>query len=169
VFDRVLHETLRLAQPHVAMRRNVGPELHIGDKAIPTGTYVVYPFADIHLDPALYPDPWAFNPARPEPKEPYSYAGWGAGECQFPLVECVDFAHPRPLSTGKTVCQGQRLARLELKLITAMMLLGFDYTVTDKMGVPARSAPRPNWNDTLTCRPPGGTCCLKYARTARPL
>ena len=79
VLDALLRETLRIAQPHVAMRRNIGPELHIAGRTVPAGDFVVYPFSDVHLDPALYPDPWTFDPTRPEPKREGAFVGWGAG------------------------------------------------------------------------------------------
>ena len=81
ILDSIIRETLRIAQPHVAMRRNVGPDLYIDGKVIPSGTFVVYPFADVHLDPTLYPDPWVFDPARVPVKGDYSYVGWGGGMC----------------------------------------------------------------------------------------
>jgi sterol 14-demethylase len=79
VLDMLIRETLRISQPHIAMRRNVGPETYIDGKAIPTGTLVVYPFASVHLNPALYPDPWKFDPARSQPKAELAYLGWGGG------------------------------------------------------------------------------------------
>ncbi|KAJ3508053.1 hypothetical protein NLJ89_g5964 [Agrocybe chaxingu] len=66
VLDAIIRETTRVAQPHTAMRRNLGPELYINNKIIPTGAYVIYPFSDVHLDPELYPDPWKFDPGRKE-------------------------------------------------------------------------------------------------------
>jgi cytochrome P450 len=42
VLDAIIRETLRVAQPHTAMRRNLGPEVYINDKSIPSGAYVVY-------------------------------------------------------------------------------------------------------------------------------
>ncbi|KZT25713.1 cytochrome P450 [Neolentinus lepideus HHB14362 ss-1] len=144
VLDAIIRETLRVAQPHTAMRRNVGSDLHIDGKVVPTGAYVVYPFSDVHLDPEIYPDPWRFDPARPvDSKRAYSWIGWGG---------------------GKTVCLGQRLAKLEMKIITAMFLVGFDYHVVDRAGKSATPLPRPNWNDTLLCRPDPGSCYLKYQR-----
>lgn len=85
ILDALIRETTRVAQPHTAMRRNLGPELYINNKIIPTGAYVIYPFSDVHLDPELYPDPWKFDPARPEVKDvPFSYVGWGSGKsCLF--------------------------------------------------------------------------------------
>lgn len=67
--------------------------------------------------------------------------------------------------TGKTVCLGQRLARMELKLITSMMLLGFQYSIVDANGARPDILPRPNWNDILLCRPDKGNYYLAYDRT----
>ena len=62
------------------MRRNLGPELYINNKIIPTGAYVIYPFSDVHLDPEIYPDPWKFDPSRKEATHvPFSFVGWGGG------------------------------------------------------------------------------------------
>lgn len=96
VLDALIKETLRIAQPHTAMRRNVGPEFYINEKLVPTGAYVVYPFSDVHLDEDLYQDAWKFDPGRwlnggdeacgadtkqKKGKEvPFRYVGWGAGE-----------------------------------------------------------------------------------------
>lgn len=81
MLDALIRETTRVAQPHTAMRRNLGPELYIDGKIIPTGAYVIYPFSDVHLDPELYPDPWKFDPGRKEATHvPFGYVGWGGGQ-----------------------------------------------------------------------------------------
>ena len=81
VLDSIIRETTRLAQPHVAMRRNLGPELEIDNKFIPTGAYVIYPFSDVHLDPEIYRDPWRFDPGRKEANHvSLEYVGWGGGK-----------------------------------------------------------------------------------------
>jgi len=145
VLDMLIHETLRIAQPHVAMRRNLGPETYIDDKVIPTGTLLVYPFANVHLDPALYPDPWKFDPTRPRPKDSLAYLGWGG---------------------GRVTCLGSRLARLKIKLLTALLLVDFDFATVDASGRVADPPPRPNWNDDFRCRPAPsqGQFFLKYRR-----
>lgn len=167
VLDAIIRETLRVAQPHTAMRRNLGPEMYIDGKVIPADAYVVYPFSDVHLDPELYPDPWRFDPGRPavsDAKSSFSYVGWGGGEAFF-MSYFVKFQPDlRPLA-GKTICLGQRLGKLELKLITAMFLLGFEHQVVDGTGKPSESLPQPNWNDILFCRPTPGSFGLKYERT----
>ena len=83
VLDATIRETTRLAQPHTAMRKNMGPDMHIDGKLVPSGHYVVYPFSDVHLNEELYPDPWKFDPNRPLPDARYSYIGWGGGSAPF--------------------------------------------------------------------------------------
>ncbi|KAJ6495285.1 cytochrome P450 [Mycena sanguinolenta] len=152
VLDAIIRETLRLGQPHAAMRRNLGPEVYINDKLIPSGAYIIYPFSDVHLDPAIYPDPWRFDPSRKEVEStahlPLPYVGWGV---------------------GKTTCLGTRLAKVELKLTVALFLLGFDHVLVDKNGTVPPAPPKPNWNDILQCRPPAGSCFVKYTRTSLAL
>ncbi|KAI1786711.1 cytochrome P450 [Ganoderma leucocontextum] len=157
VLDALIRETLRVAEPHVAMRQYLPlasshshaseKELYLGGRQIPRGAYVMYPFSDVHLSSEIYNDPWRWDPARKEMdlKAPYSYVGMGA---------------------GSTVCQGKRLAILELKLITAQVVLGFrELRAVDTHGAPLAELPRPNWNDVLTCRPPKGSCYVRYERT----
>ncbi len=94
VLDALIKETLRVAQPHTAMRRNMGPEFYIDGKLVPTGAYVVYPFSDVHLDEGIYKDAWKFDPGRwldegcdegnkkQDGKDmSYSYVSWGGGQC----------------------------------------------------------------------------------------
>ncbi|TFK89028.1 cytochrome P450 [Polyporus arcularius HHB13444] len=154
VLDAMIRETLRVAEPHVAMRQYLPPshldekaQLHIGGKAVPPGAFVMYPFSDVHLSSEVYKNPWRWDPARPELnlKAPYAYVGMGA---------------------GSTTCLGKRLATLELKLITALFVLGFgDFRAVDKLGAPLDELPRPNWNDILTCKPPAGSCFVRFERT----
>lgn len=67
------------------------------------------------------------------------------------------------------MCLGTRLAKVELKLITAMFLLSFKYNAVDKSGNASDPLPLPNWNDILLCRPPQGSCYLKYERSGLSL
>ncbi|KAI0066837.1 cytochrome P450 [Artomyces pyxidatus] len=141
VLDSLIRETLRLAQPHIAMRRNVGPETYIDGKAVPTGSFAVFPFSDVHLNPLLYPDPLRFDPSRPILKEDFAFVGWGG---------------------GRVTCLGTRLAKLELKLIVAMFLLNFDFHLVDGDGRSTHLQPQPSWNDTKSCRPSNGSFFIKH-------
>ncbi|KXN82198.1 Lanosterol 14-alpha demethylase [Leucoagaricus sp. SymC.cos] len=163
IMDVLIKETLRVAQPHTAMRRNVGPEIYIDGKHIETGDYVVYPFSDVHLDEDIYeragkwlPERWlnfdensdCYESGHGNGKEggaQYGYVGWGG---------------------GKSMCLGTRLAKVELKLIISMFVLGFDLGIVDKTGKPkpVEEMPRPNWNDILLCRPKKGEFYLGFER-----
>ncbi|TFY77012.1 hypothetical protein EWM64_g7000 [Hericium alpestre] len=143
ILDALIRETLRIAQPHVAMRRNQGPPITIGGKTLPTGGFAIYPFSDVHLNAELYPDPLTFDPARPVQKDDFAYIGWGG---------------------GRVNCLGTRLAKLEMKLIAAMFLLNFEFHIVDAEGSPADPHPQPNWNDTLMCKPANGSFFLDYKR-----
>lgn len=89
VLDSLIRETLRMAQPHVAMRRNVGPDMYIGGKSVPSGAFAIYPFSDVHLNPDIYPDPWKFDPARTEGKGDFGYIGWGGGASRKAKFACI--------------------------------------------------------------------------------
>jgi hypothetical protein len=41
-----------------------------------------------------------------------------------------------------------KVAKLELKLVLALMVLGYDYLVVDKMGTRVSALPQPDLNDT---------------------
>jgi hypothetical protein len=71
-------------------------------------------------------------------------------------------ADPR-LRTGRVNCLGTRLAKVEMKLITALLVLCFDFTTVDAAGRMANPPPQPNWNDILTCKPEGHTYTLEYS------
>lgn len=129
--DLCIRETLRCAQPHTAVRRNMGPEFTVGPYTIPPGAFVAYPFADTFLNPKYYPDPTRWNPARTTSSEEL-YLGWGG---------------------GKHMCRGQRLASLTMKLVAAYALMQFDLTMVDAQGIKMEASPEPDWNDFLTCRP----------------
>ena len=161
VLDALIHETTRLAQPHTAMRKNMGPDVHIDGKLVPSGHYVVYPFSDVHLNDELYPDPWKFDPSRPRPDARFSYVGWGGGAALF-VLSLKSPTDPLAHFVGTTICLGQRLAKLEMKLLSAMFLLGMDFSAVDKGGRVLEAPPRPNWNDILGCKPPKDSCFIEY-------
>ncbi|TRM63570.1 cytochrome P450 [Schizophyllum amplum] len=143
VFDALIRETLRIAQPHTAIRKNLGPDVLVDGKLVPAGAHVVYPFSDVHLDEALYPSPWVFDPTRPARQGKMEYLGFGG---------------------GNTVCLGNRLAKMMIKLSTGMFLLAFESSVVDATGIALAEAPVPDWNDAVHARPTR-PCYLEYERT----
>ncbi|PYH92825.1 14-alpha sterol demethylase [Aspergillus ellipticus CBS 707.79] len=55
--DLCIRETLRRAQPHTAVRKNLGPELTVSLYTIPSNSLVLYPFSDSLLNSEIYPNP----------------------------------------------------------------------------------------------------------------
>ena len=160
VLDVAIRETTRLAQPHTAMRKNMGPDVHIDGKLVPSGHYVVYPFSDVHLNEELYPDPWKFDPGRPRPDGRYSYLGWGDGMALGIFSQATD---QRVCNfTGTITCLGQRLAKVKTKMMSAVFLLGTDFRVVDRAGEPLATLPRPNWNEVLGCQHPKDPYFIQY-------
>lgn len=129
ILDRCIRETLRTSQPYTAMRRNTGPDITMKGYTIPSGSLVVYPFLDTSINPAYYGEPLRWDPSREAKKE---FISWGA---------------------GKHGCKGQRLAVLNMKLVAASILCRFDISLVDALGAKMETAPVPDWNDSVTCRP----------------
>lgn len=83
--DAVCDETLRLAPIVPIMARRLAREWTLAGATIPAGTMVCPAVMLTHFDPALYPDPSRFDPARfltrrYTPGEFYPYGG-GARRC----------------------------------------------------------------------------------------
>ncbi|KDR74009.1 hypothetical protein GALMADRAFT_71675 [Galerina marginata CBS 339.88] len=132
VLETVIRETIRLILTGAALRRNVLEELTVAGGLIQKGDFVAYSVADAHLNPEIYTQPNEFDPARFGPgreedkKGTFSYLGWGAGR------------HP---------CTGMKVAKLEIKVIMAVMLAGYDFDVVDKNGKHMNELPKPDRND----------------------
>ncbi|KAH9477139.1 Cytochrome P450 monooxygenase [Psilocybe cubensis] len=151
VLELVIRETLRLAISGTALRRNLIEELTIANGQVKKGDFVAYSLADVHLNPDIYEQPEKFDPSRFEAgreedkKGTFSFLGWGAGR------------HP---------CSGMKIAKLEIKVIMAMMLAGFDFDIVDKNGKPLKELPQPDRNDIHQARPLGEPCFLQVERIA---
>ena len=65
---------------------------------------------------------------------------------------------------------GSRLARLNIKLVTALLLMDFDFDTVDVSDqiVDSNSAPKPDWNDPFSCQSVQGQFFLKYRRLDDP-
>ena len=80
----------------------------------------------------------------------------------------LSFAFGLAAWAGRATCIGSRLARLNIKLLTALLLVDFDFDTVDASGRIVDSPPKPNWNDHVTCRPAEGQFFLKYKRLDTP-
>ena len=67
--------------------------------------------------------------------------------------------------TGRHPCTGMKVAKLEIKVILAFMLAGFEFDVVDKFGERPLELPKPDRNDIHQVRPLGEPCYLQFKRT----
>ncbi|KAF8804683.1 cytochrome P450 [Phlegmacium glaucopus] len=147
--DLIIRETLRLTVSLTLFRRNLGNDIQAGEATIKRGDFLVYTIADVNLNPDVYTNPMTFDPDRYGPgreedrKTTFGYLSWGAG------------LHP---------CAGMRIAKLEVKMLLAIMLLGYEYELVDDNGNCPKSIPAQDRNDLARTRPLGDPCYLKYKR-----
>ncbi|KAF2868144.1 cytochrome P450 [Massariosphaeria phaeospora] len=122
VVDMCLRDSIRLNLLGTTFRKNIsGKPIPTGNgtEVIPTDAFVTYSIADVHHDPAIYPDPQKWDPSRYLPdraedkKTPHAFLGWGVAR------------HP---------CLGMRFAKLEQNIITAYFLAAFDFSLLDAKG-----------------------------------
>ncbi|KAF9530198.1 cytochrome P450 [Crepidotus variabilis] len=147
--DLVIRETIRLTINGSALRRNLRKDVNFQGATVNKGDFVCYSVADTHLNPGIYPDPEQFDPGRYEKgreedkSAPLAYLGWGVGR------------HP---------CAGMKVAKLEIKLILSMLLLGYEYNLVDGQGQSTNIIPKPDRNDIQQARPLGDPVYLKFKR-----
>ncbi|EIN08261.1 cytochrome P450 [Punctularia strigosozonata HHB-11173 SS5] len=150
VLDLVIRETIRLTLTGAALRRNMEEDLYVEGKRIDRGAFMAYPLGSVHMNPEIYTEPSKFDPSRftsgreEDKKGTFSYIGWGVGR------------HP---------CTGMKVAKLEMKLIVALFLAGYEYELVDAAGKFPDPFPQPDRNDISEARPLGDPCYLKFRRT----
>ncbi|KAJ7131202.1 cytochrome P450 [Mycena epipterygia] len=148
VADAVIRETLRLAMGGVALRRNLVHDVPIGRQTLARGDFLAYSLADVHFDADIYPEPFKFDPGRydagreEDKGAPFAYLGWGAGR------------HP---------CAGMKVAKLEMKVVLGLFLIGCEYEVVDPEGRPLVVLPQIDRNDLHLARPLQ-PCHIKFRR-----
>ncbi|GLB42457.1 putative cytochrome P450 [Lyophyllum shimeji] len=148
--DAVIRETLRLiAGSGIFLRRNLLKDFDVEGVKIKKGDFLAYVAADVHLNPEIYPDPFGFDPGRydegraEDKKVSHAFLGWGAGR------------HP---------CNGMRVAKLEMKLVIALVIAGYDFEIIDSSGKFPSALPQPDRNDYQQARPIGEPCFIKFRR-----
>ena len=131
ILDACIRETQRIANSGTLIRRNVREETKIGEQVVKRGDFLAYSMAEVHLNPEYYPEPYKYDPGRwlrpdPVPNTIYPFVGWGA---------------------GRHLCTGMKMAKLEMKLILAFLLMGYEFDLVDKDGKFPDPLPVPNRND----------------------
>ncbi len=112
LLDRVVKEGLRLLPPVVYGIRLTSEPCDIGGYALPRGATIWFSHYVTHMLPEIYPRPRRFLPERWEglAPSPYAYLPFGAG--------------PR-------ACIAGLLARMEIKMVLAMVLQRYTLTVAN--------------------------------------
>ncbi|XP_012877922.1 PREDICTED: 25-hydroxyvitamin D-1 alpha hydroxylase, mitochondrial isoform X1 [Dipodomys ordii] len=105
----VVKEVLRLYPVVPGNSRVPGKDIHLGGYVIPKNTLVSLCHYATSRDPAQFPEPNAFRPAR-----------WmGEGPTPHPFASL-------PFGFGKRSCMGRRLAELELQMALSQILTHFE-------------------------------------------
>jgi cytochrome P450 len=133
VLDACIRESQRITVSAVVLRRNIREEMKINEQVVKQRDFLVYPIADVHFNPEYYPDPYKYDPGRwlrpdPAPDAAYPFLGWGAGR------------HP---------CLGMRVAKLQMKLISAVILTKYEFDLVDEEGKFPDPLPVPDRNNVL--------------------
>ena len=131
ILEACTRESQRIVISGVALRRNLREEIKIGGQGVKQGDFLAYCLGEVHLNPEYYPEPYKHDPGRwlrpdPIPNATYPFLGWGAGR------------HP---------CTGMRVAKLEMKLVSAMFLMGYKFDLVDENGKFPKPLPVPDRND----------------------
>ncbi len=110
LLERVIKESMRIFPPVPLNTRVAHVDTTVGGFEIPTGTELVMSIYHIHHDPALYPNPERFDPARWESLDPTTF-------------------EYTPFSGGPRMCIGASFAMMEMKIVLAMLLQRYRFTL----------------------------------------
>ncbi|XP_077251032.1 cytochrome P450 709B2-like [Tasmannia lanceolata] len=114
--NMVIMEALRLYGPAIYMTRKASSDMMLGNLMIPNGTVITIPLQVIHTNKKY----------------------WGEDANEFKPLRFTDGVsraakHPNPLmpfSLGPRTCIGQNFALLEAKMVLAMILQRFSFTLS---------------------------------------
>jgi sterol 14-demethylase len=115
VLESVLKEVLRLHPPLIILMRGVLADFHVAGTTVPVGRLVAISPAVSHHIAEIFPDPEGFDPERYAPgrEEDAQTFGW------------------IPFGGGAHRCSGSAFALMQLKAITASLLHGWRFELTD--------------------------------------
>jgi cytochrome P450 len=103
-------ETLRMVPPTFANMRKAVADVEVGGYVIPKGWQVITAATMTHLDPAIFPDPGRFEPAR------FEAAAAKSAPPPFSYV---------PFGGGARACPGNEFARAETLVAMHYIVTGF--------------------------------------------
>ncbi|KAJ4832520.1 hypothetical protein Tsubulata_900077 [Turnera subulata] len=112
----VLQETLRLYGPAIMLTREAFAEIRLGDLTVPKGTNMWVLIPALHRDTENWgPDANEFKPER--------FTGGISEACKYPQAYI-------PWGIGSRRCLGETFATLELKVILALVLSKFTFSLS---------------------------------------
>ncbi|WP_448571611.1 cytochrome P450 [Trichothermofontia sp.] len=124
--DQVLKEVERLYPPVGGGFRQVEKAFTFAGYTVPKGWMALYRIDAAHRDERCYPSPQAFDPDRFSPERAehkrynYSLVGFGGG--------------PR-------ICLGMAFAQMEMKILAALLLRGYTWTLLPQQDLTLRPIP----------------------------
>ncbi|XP_027933571.1 cytochrome P450 714C2-like isoform X2 [Vigna unguiculata] len=112
----VINEALRLYPPVTVMSREALEDMKFGELDAPKGLNIWVMVVSLHTNPDIWgDDAYKFKPER--------FANGTTGCCKLPHVYM-------PFGVGPRVCLGQNLAIVELKMIIALILSKFTFSLS---------------------------------------
>ncbi|KAL3531004.1 hypothetical protein ACH5RR_010326 [Cinchona calisaya] len=112
----VVNESLRLYPPVSVISREAFKDMKFGNINIPEGVNVWTFVLTLHTDPEIWgPDSYQFKPDR--------FANGITSACKLPHLYM-------PFGVGPRVCLGQNLALVEMKILIALILSNFSFTLS---------------------------------------
>ncbi|OLL22536.1 Tryprostatin B 6-hydroxylase [Neolecta irregularis DAH-3] len=117
--NAVIKETLRLIPPVLLLSsRSAVEDVEVGGRIIPKTTSVIVPYYTLYRDNRYFTQPDVFIPER-----------WL--DSRFHLDQSLGKTVHLPFSAGIHSCIGQIVAQLEMRLVLAYWVLGFDATLVE--------------------------------------
>ncbi|KAE8704448.1 CYP714C2 protein [Hibiscus syriacus] len=112
----VIQESLRLYPPVAIVSREALDDMKFGEIFVPKGVDIWLMVLALHTDPEIWgKDAYTFDPNR--------FAKGIVGASKLPQAYM-------PFGVGPRVCLGQNLAMVELKLVIALLLCNFSFTLS---------------------------------------
>ena len=119
----VMQETNRHASiARIGVPRKTMVDTEVGGVSIPKGTEVMFNLHSIHYDPTYWDKPELFKPER-----------WLNSDGS---LKTEKITHYLPFSAGTRVCPGEKLAKTQMFLIVAKLLVNFEILATKGGAVP---------------------------------
>ena len=114
----VIHESLRLYPPVSVVSREAFRDMKFAGIHVPKGVNLWVMVLTLHTDPEVWgPDAYKFNPER--------FSNGITGACKLPHLYM-------PFGVGPRVCLGQNWAMIELKILVALILSKFSFSLSSK-------------------------------------